>query len=77
MCICLNCKYLNVCQQYFLIENYHKELNININPQFIPTQSIININLFLSKNSNIDLEWDIIECLSFKEKPGKWINHIN
>jgi hypothetical protein len=77
MCICLNCNYLNVCQQYFLIEKNHNEVNINSNPRFIPTQSIININLFLSKKNDIDLEWDIVECLSFKEKPGKWINYIN
>ena len=40
MCICLNCKYINICKQYFLIEKTHNEPNINETPKFLPLQSI-------------------------------------
>lgn len=74
MCICLNCKYINVCKQYFFIEKNHKEENININAIFNPTYSIININ-FYTKSNKLFIEWDMLECLSFKEKPANWISY--
>ena len=57
MCICLNCKYINICKQYFLIEKTHNEPNIN----------------FLVKKKTLEVELDVVECLSFKEKPGNWL----
>jgi hypothetical protein len=75
MCICLNCNYINVCKQYFFIEKNHKESNINNHPKFVPTQSITTVNFFKTLGT-IELEWDITECLSFKEKPGKWLIYL-
>jgi len=75
MCICLNCQYLNVCKQYNFIEKNHCEPNINKNPIFLPSQTIININFFYI-DEFIQIEWDVVECLSFKEKPGKWVFFI-
>lgn len=75
MCICLNCQYLNVCKQYNFIEKKHNELHINNNPSFLPSQTIINVN-FSYIDKFIEIEWDVIECLSFKEKPGKWLLYI-
>lgn len=75
MCICLNCNYVIVCKSYFLVEKNHKETNLNSNDEFVPSQTITNIN-FLSTKKNLEIEWDIIECLSFKEKPAKWIYFI-
>lgn len=72
MCICLNCNYINICKQYFLIEQSHNEPNINENPKFVPLQSITNIN-FLLKKKFLEVELDVVECLSFKEKPGNWL----
>lgn len=72
MCICLNCKYINICKQYFLIEQTHNEPNITQTPQFWPLQSITNINLLIQKKA-IEVELDVVECLSFKEKPGNWL----
>jgi Hypothetical chloroplast protein Ycf34 len=73
MCICLNCNYISVCKQYLFIENNHNELNnINKNSIFQPNQSILNINIY-GKNKSLLIEWDVIECLSFKENPGNWL----
>jgi hypothetical protein len=73
MCICLNCEYLNICIQYFFVEKKHNELNITKYPTFLPLQSIISINFF-EKDQKLEIEWDVIDCLSFKEHPGKWIS---
>jgi hypothetical protein len=71
MCVCLNCQYINFCLQYFFIEKNHSESNLNKNPTFLPLQSIIDIN-FLIIYDKLEIELDIVECLSFKEKPAKW-----
>lgn len=72
MCICLNCDYLAICKQYHFIETKHSEEHINLQPSFTPLQTITKVN-FYSVNNVIEIEWDIIECLSFKEKPANWI----
>ena len=72
MCICLNCNYINICKQYFLIEQSHNEPNINETAKFLPLQSITNINFVIQKKT-LEVEFDVVECLSFKEKPGNWL----
>jgi len=71
MCICINCKHIKYCKTYLLIESKHKsKLNYNMN-RFIPNHTIIQVNLKKYTNKYI-LDWDLIECLSFVEKPGSW-----
>jgi len=70
MCICINCKYVKTCSMYQVIEQQHKQ-EMLIKAQFIPNHSIIRINL-ISSTSQVD--WDLIECMSFVEYPGKWLN---
>jgi len=71
MCICLNCKNINRCLQYYLIELQHNEKHLNPNPQFFPTSPIVKIKT-IDNYSEIELEWDVFECLSFRENPGYW-----
>ena len=71
MCICINCKHINYCKTYSLIESKHKiEAKHNIYT-FIPNHTVIQINL-KKQTKNYLLDWDLIECLSFIEKPGSW-----
>nr|ARO91053.1 conserved hypothetical plastid protein [Flintiella sanguinaria] len=76
MCICINCIYINSCIQYSIIEKNHKEKFFNPYASFEPVSPIINVNLY-NKNNSIDIDWDLIECLSFVESPGKWLNKVN
>lgn len=71
MCICLNCEYLKICKQYNFIEKKHFEETITIEPFFVPTNSITIVNFHSSLN-NVEIEWDMFECISFKEKPANW-----
>nr|QUE28820.1 Ycf34 [Porphyropsis coccinea] len=72
MCICINCYHVNNCSTYFSIEKQHKQLPINSKPAFVPQSPIINVNI-LSQDLDISLDWDVVECLSFVEFPGKWM----
>nr|YP_009244489.1 hypothetical protein Gchil_075 [Agarophyton chilense]AMK96731.1 hypothetical protein Gchil_075 [Agarophyton chilense]ASP44626.1 hypothetical protein [Agarophyton chilense]UAD84340.1 hypothetical protein [Agarophyton chilense] len=75
MCICVNCRHVQDCITYYLIKNQHHIMDnnrkINNNP-FIPRETLINININYT-NLHIYFDWDLIECLSFTEKPGYWI----
>nr|YP_009295707.1 conserved hypothetical plastid protein [Mastocarpus papillatus]AOL58191.1 conserved hypothetical plastid protein [Mastocarpus papillatus] len=73
MCICINCKYVNSCSTYQLIQKQHQQDMLNIYTTFTPINTLITININQSyKTSTFD--WDLIECLSFTEKPGNWLN---
>lgn len=72
MCICINCNYVKKCSIYRLVEKHHQQFNTNsqkIEKLFIPYSSVININIL----SESKLDWDLVECVSFVEAPGKWL----
>nr|YP_009244088.1 hypothetical protein Gele_074 [Gelidium elegans]AMK96330.1 hypothetical protein Gele_074 [Gelidium elegans] len=68
MCICINCRHATNCITYSLIEKQHKKKTLN-KGNFSPNRTIININ-YIDHN---EFEWDLKECLSFTERPGKWL----
>nr|YP_010925756.1 hypothetical protein RMC01_pgp169 [Neoporphyra seriata]WKD83988.1 hypothetical protein [Neoporphyra seriata] len=71
MCICINCNHITECSTYHLIESQHKQLHVTNNPLFIPKCPIVCVNI--SNNSScIQIDWDLVECLSFVEKPNSW-----
>nr|YP_010198580.1 hypothetical protein LK037_pgp109 [Gracilaria pacifica]UAD86996.1 hypothetical protein [Gracilaria pacifica] len=75
MCICVNCRHVHNCVTYHLIQkqhNYRYNKKI-ISTYFIPKETLININInYIDKS--IYFDWDLMECLSFVEIPGSWIN---
>nr|YP_009332738.1 hypothetical chloroplast RF34 [Membranoptera weeksiae]YP_009332956.1 hypothetical chloroplast RF34 [Membranoptera tenuis]AHZ94750.1 hypothetical chloroplast RF34 [Membranoptera weeksiae]AKL79212.1 hypothetical chloroplast RF34 [Membranoptera tenuis] len=74
MCICVNCRHINECKTYIFIEKQHKNINLkDKNIIFIPKNTLIQINIHKKINYTV-IDWDLIECLSFVEKPGSWLN---
>jgi len=74
MCICVNCKHIKKCKTYLFIQKQHQQkIKSNINNPFIPSNTIITININHIKNFSTKLDWDLIECSSFIEKPGYWL----
>nr|YP_009393069.1 hypothetical protein [Bostrychia moritziana]ARW61631.1 hypothetical protein [Bostrychia moritziana] len=74
MCICINCRHIYNCKIYHFIEEQHCNIfKKKTDSLFIPQKTIININLHRQIN-NITIDWDLVECLSFIEKPGHWLN---
>jgi hypothetical protein len=41
------------------------------NPNFEPNEPAINVNI-RTANNLIEMEWDVVGCLSFKQETGKW-----
>lgn len=72
MCICINCKHIFTCKTYQNIERQHTSKQLNILNAFIPQHTIVKTNLNNGKYN--ETEWDVVECLSFVEKPGYWSN---
>nr|YP_010951719.1 Ycf34 [Laurencia elata]WMP12658.1 Ycf34 [Laurencia elata] len=71
MCICINCRHIDKCSTYQFIEKQHNKLVIRQDISFSPISTIINVNVN-KKNALTVIDWDLIECLSFVEKPGNW-----
>nr|YP_010337364.1 hypothetical protein MW436_pgp110 [Pulvinaster venetus]UNJ16949.1 hypothetical protein [Pulvinaster venetus] len=74
MCICINCLYVNKCGTYYIIEKQHNQSHLNSNPLFIAHSPILNVSV-TSDKLNIKIDWDVVECLSYIEDPGKWLNY--
>nr|ARO91286.1 conserved hypothetical plastid protein [Rhodochaete parvula]ASK39635.1 hypothetical protein Rhodc_094 [Rhodochaete parvula] len=72
MCICINCYHVSNCVTYYSVETQHEKEHLNIKPCFLPQFPIIDVNIQTSYKIVI-LDWDVIECSSFVEQPGKWL----
>ena len=72
MCICINCRHVHNCTTYKIIQKQHKQYIYQSNKIFIPSETIINVNI-RSYMQSTKFDWDLVECLSFIEKPGQWL----
>lgn len=72
MCICINCVYVNSCITYQKIMKQHCFSLIKSEAKFNPSKPIISVNIYYDKES-MEIDWDIIECLSFLDSPARWI----
>lgn len=75
MCICINCFYYNICPINLNLENIqtnnYKKSQIS-ELSFYPSFVVVNLSIFSQQLSD-ELEFDVIECNSFLEKPKMWI----
>jgi hypothetical protein len=73
MCICINCQYVDRCLTYNAVEHQHQQPHLTEFPDFEPTEPTINVNIRPSDTDDtIEMEWDVVGCLSFVEERGKW-----
>lgn len=70
MCICINCKYIHQCLTYRLIAQQHQHFIISSIHSFYPHNVILQVGC----DNQYNIEWDIIECMSFTDEPGQWID---
>ncbi len=71
MCICIDCQYVDRCMTYHAVETQHQQLHLTETPDFEPNEPSINVNI-RSQADVIEMEWDVVGCLSFTEEKGKW-----
>jgi hypothetical protein len=72
MCICINCEYVDRCVTYHAVEEQHQQAHLTLSPDFDPKEPSINVNI-RTHDDGVEMEWDVVGCLSFKEEQGKWI----
>lgn len=74
MCICINCQHVKNCTIYKIILIQHnQQISPKNNIVFSPSNTLVQININHNLY-NMKLEWDLVECSSFVEKPGFWLN---
>ncbi|MEK0193961.1 Ycf34 family protein [Microcoleus anatoxicus] len=71
MCICINCHYVDRCFTYHAVEGQHEQIHLTETPDFDPVEPTINVNI-RSRQDEIEMEWDVVGCESFKQETGKW-----
>lgn len=71
MCICINCHYVDRCFTYHAVEGQHEQIHLTETPDFDPVEPTINVNI-RSRQDEIEMEWDVVGCQSFKLESGKW-----
>jgi len=71
MCICINCHYVDRCFTYHAVEGQHEQIHLTETPDFDPVEPTINVNI-RSHQDEIEMEWDVVGCQSFKQETGKW-----
>lgn len=72
MCICINCRHVHNCTTYRVIQKQHQQSVDSIPAFFIPNNTLIDVNIDNSSNLT-QFDWDLVECSSFVEEPGKWL----
>ena len=71
MCICINCHYVDRCFTYHAVEGQHEQIHLTETPDFDPVEPTINVNI-RSRQDEIEMEWDVVGCQSFKQESGIW-----
>jgi Hypothetical chloroplast protein Ycf34 len=71
MCICINCEYVDRCTTYHAVEEQHQQAHLTALPDFEATQPQINVNI-RTHDDGVEMEWDVVGCLSFTKNSGKW-----
>ncbi|TAG95440.1 MAG: hypothetical protein EAZ09_08400 [Oscillatoriales cyanobacterium] len=71
MCICINCHYVDRCFTYHAVEGQHEQIHLTETPDFDPVEPTINVNI-RSHQDEIEMEWDVVGCQSFKQETDKW-----
>ena len=71
MCICIHCHYVDRCLTYNAVEAQHEQPHLTETPDFEPVEPSINVNI-REQRDFIEVEWDVVGCLSFSKEQGKW-----
>nr|YP_010903444.1 hypothetical protein REP88_pgp131 [Hypnea cryptica]WCH55897.1 hypothetical protein [Hypnea cryptica] len=73
MCICINCQHVKNCTIYKIILIQHNQpISKRHHTLFTPNNTLLQVSINQTYY-DIKLEWDLVECSSFVEKPGFWL----
>ncbi len=72
MCICVNCRWVDRCSAYHVVERQHGVAHLTEHPDFEPLDPKIHISLLDLPGGDSEVEWDVRSCASFSEEFGRW-----
>ena len=73
MCICVNCRWVDRCKAYHVVEKQHGVAHLNEVPDIEPMNPRIHISVIDLPGEEAQVEWDVRSCESFSEEIGKWL----
>jgi hypothetical protein len=56
---------------YHAVETQHQQPHLTETPDFEATEPQINVNI-RPRQDYVEMEWDVVGCLSFTQDMGKW-----
>lgn len=72
MCICVDCRWVDQCQAYHAVERQHGVPHLCSQPQFVPQEPRIHVQVQDLGDSQVGVEWDVRACGSFERDQGRW-----
>eukprot|EP00802_Teleaulax_amphioxeia_P029706 Tamp_31925.p2 GENE.Tamp_31925~~Tamp_31925.p2 ORF type:complete len:161 (+),score=39.77 Tamp_31925:3-485(+) len=82
MCICVNCKLVDVCKAYHFVEEKHQQPHLTETPAFEPRDGNPTIEAIIRKepadtprhlaDRGITAEYDVVACEDFVHEEGRW-----
>ena len=71
-CICVNCKFVDRCTAYHVIEAKHEQPHLADDPDFSPRPDspTVDVNVFPQTR---EVELDVTACEDFVEEKGRWV----
>jgi hypothetical protein len=54
------------------VETQHQVPHLTETPDFEANEPSINVNI-RAREDYVEMEWDVVSCLSFKQETGKWV----
>lgn len=71
-CICVNCKFVDRCGAYHVVEAKHEQPHLSEAPDFNPRAGSPTVALNIFPESN-EVELDVTACEDFVEEKGRWV----
>mmetsp|Transcript_13170 Transcript_13170/g.39228 ORF Transcript_13170/g.39228 Transcript_13170/m.39228 type:complete len:157 (+) Transcript_13170:170-640(+) len=75
-CICVNCKFVDNCTAYHIVEAKHGQPHVALKPEFTPRNPTVAINVFPAshlESRGVEVELDVTACDDFSSEPGRWV----
>ena len=78
-CICVNCKWVDSCTAYHVVEAKHLQPHVAEDPDFTPREGspTVAINIFTPaahiRDRGLEIELDVTACDDFVEEKGRWV----
>jgi hypothetical protein len=68
----VDCRWVDQCQAYHAVERQHGVPHLCSQPQFVPQEPRIHVQVQDLGEAQVGVEWDVRACGSFELDQGRW-----